>query len=362
MNFDDIPVFDEPGYVMIYLSYEGTNNWVDFDDFKVEHIESAVVQTDNYYPFGLTFNSYQRFDAKANKFKYSGFESLDDFGFDLYDYQARYYDPVIGRFIQVDPATDVMSSWGAYTYAFNNPILFIDPDGMMPEDSNIFWGFGDQGSSNEKATKETTARVDVNKVAEQTDSNGEVTGYSVDFTLFVDEEYDQFDDNGNYVTTSRRTTMSDETLHFDAGGNFKESEEAQIGEGFTINLKGGNFAIAFENSIFDGGPHSYYETTTRPVLLDRHIFFELLESQKPSLLSRYLSHVNREMHRLHAADQGSNPLKYMTTPAGDNRVYDILKRKHFVDSAINARRRQRGDTAPIEGSRLIPAHKLPRKR
>ena len=45
----------------------------------------------------------------------------------LYYYGARYYDPYIGRFTQRDPVGDGVN-WYAYTY--NNPLRFIDPDGL----------------------------------------------------------------------------------------------------------------------------------------------------------------------------------------------------------------------------------------
>ena len=41
----------------------------------------------------------------------------------------RYYDPYIGRFIMRDPIGDGIN-WYAYTY--NNPLRFIDPDGLRP--------------------------------------------------------------------------------------------------------------------------------------------------------------------------------------------------------------------------------------
>lgn len=47
-----------------------------FDDFRVEHIKSPVVQMDEYYPFGLTFNSYKRENSLENKIKFQGQEHV----------------------------------------------------------------------------------------------------------------------------------------------------------------------------------------------------------------------------------------------------------------------------------------------
>jgi RHS repeat-associated protein len=55
---------------------------------------------------------------------------------DLVYMQQRYYDPIAGRFLSVDPVvtdTDSGRSFGRYHYAANNPYKFRDPDGRDPE-------------------------------------------------------------------------------------------------------------------------------------------------------------------------------------------------------------------------------------
>lgn len=48
---------------------------------------------------------------------------------------ARYYDPVVGRFMSVDPVGFLESnptSFNRYAYANNNPYKYVDPDGEVP--------------------------------------------------------------------------------------------------------------------------------------------------------------------------------------------------------------------------------------
>ena len=98
---------------------------------NVLNASNVSVQSNDYYPFGLTHTSPTNF-AK-NKYLYNGKEAQDEtIGGTVYnvlDYGARRYDPVIVRFDRPDRFTEKYVSLSPFQYVGNNPICNIDING-----------------------------------------------------------------------------------------------------------------------------------------------------------------------------------------------------------------------------------------
>ena len=93
----------------------------------------AIVQENGYYPFGIAIPRSGT-DA-VNRYQYNGKEKQPETNW--LDYGARMYDPTIGRFFTIDPLAEQGRRWSPYAYAFDNPMRFIDPDGMWPWSFNV---------------------------------------------------------------------------------------------------------------------------------------------------------------------------------------------------------------------------------
>jgi RHS repeat-associated protein len=87
-----------------------------------------IVERREYEPYG-----YQLIPTLQNGPGYTG--HVQDASTGLTYMQQRYYDPLLGRFLSVDPVTMHDNGdprlFNRYAYAGNNPYTFVDPDGRI---------------------------------------------------------------------------------------------------------------------------------------------------------------------------------------------------------------------------------------
>jgi RHS repeat-associated protein len=89
---------------------------------------TGIKQQDDYYPFGMEISRGSTVSPK-NEYLYNKKELQEELG-GVYDYGARFYDPVIGRWGAVDPSAEKNHhEWSPYNYVYGNPIKSADADG-----------------------------------------------------------------------------------------------------------------------------------------------------------------------------------------------------------------------------------------
>ncbi len=119
--------------------------------YHPDHLGSSSVITDGtgakvealtYFPYGATrTNSSPTTPVVDVPYKFTDKEL--DSSTSLYYYGARYYDPVLGRFISADKRITRLSNpqdFNRYTYVLNNPIFYTDPSGNTPQAALAIYG------------------------------------------------------------------------------------------------------------------------------------------------------------------------------------------------------------------------------
>lgn len=122
--------------------------------FASDHLSSTTIVMSNtgtllseqrYLPFGEVRADIGTLITETD-FGYTGQRNLSGMG--LMDYNARFYSPLLGRFVQPDtiiPNPGDSQAWNRYSYAYNNPCKYVDPSGHVIVESEVAGGGGGGG-------------------------------------------------------------------------------------------------------------------------------------------------------------------------------------------------------------------------
>lgn len=92
----------------------------------ITNLNGEVVQHIEYVPFGEVFIE-ERNNIWNTPYLFNAKEFDEETG--LYYYGARYYDPKLSLWLSTDPMQEKYANITSYCYVYNNPVMFIDPDG-----------------------------------------------------------------------------------------------------------------------------------------------------------------------------------------------------------------------------------------
>ncbi|WP_158826717.1 DUF6443 domain-containing protein [Mucilaginibacter lacusdianchii] len=97
--------------------------------FDTQSGTAHTVQQEDYYPFGVEIQRGAVVSPR-NLYLYNKMELQEELG--QYDYNKRFYDPIIGRFTSIDPLAEKYPYYTPYQFAGNEVPNAMDMDGLEP--------------------------------------------------------------------------------------------------------------------------------------------------------------------------------------------------------------------------------------
>ncbi|ELV7526263.1 RHS repeat-associated core domain-containing protein [Flavobacterium psychrophilum] len=138
-------------------------------------------------------------------------------------YGARYLDMKTSLWLNVDPLAEKMPSWSSYSFCFNNPMKFVDPDGRAPDDwinwtaSNGQQHITYDSSIKTKEQAEAKGYTGVKQVFEAGTGRSASTGEVINFKA-----------DGNYSINGGKAVDVDDQSYTTKGGSFISENKGTV--------------------------------------------------------------------------------------------------------------------------------------
>jgi RHS repeat-associated protein len=234
---------------------------------------AVPVQSIFYDPWGLSMKGMQisRNPTSINKHQFLGAETQVETGY--IDLQNRQYDPQRGQMTSPDALAELSRRWSPFSYSYNNPIRFSDPDGLYPGDGDTYttkdnngndvyndvnsqkvvgYGGKSEADDDEKDKGKKTTNLTSDDRSQSGIGVGSVGGMSIKKAMNKQRKQKGKPDADGELTYAEAGEWSHYgngvTLTIDAGkvdfSNVYYNEVPFEGEGdpLRVNLKGGNFS------------------------------------------------------------------------------------------------------------------------
>ncbi|MBK6266382.1 hypothetical protein JKA74_15160 [Marivirga sp. S37H4] len=253
LSFEEI-LIDQDGYLMVFLSNESQQPVeVFWDDFRVDHHHTAVIQASDYFPFGLPFNEYKRAFSKENTMNtFQDQEVIKDFGLNWVQFKWRNDMPELGRFFNVDPLAEDYYYNSPYAFSENKVTVHIELEGL-----EAVYVFDQPERPQDNGTAGTTYTGEIYVVGNDGKVNGPYSGSSYPNSVSLTDNSAKFntlsEGEHSYNNKSGHKGSSQKGLNIDDSSTGDRTTTGTSTDGSEVEMK---YVNAHSGTSDKGGPAS----------------------------------------------------------------------------------------------------------